>query len=191
MVWIHSSPFLMEILLIFETPSFSRADAISSSVANTNSLLLISRLGVLNFSCGYALNFVVWKVFIFNVFSVCLRLSTSTSNLIFLVFFTVFGIALVEITFSMSKGENLAKQTSSKDSITMNLEKFIASFSESGSDRFRLFFFYLKMPYMLFFAGPVHHHPPWSPTCVGNEPRGKTICFGWDRDTRLVYLTWG
>ena len=42
------------------------------------------------------------------------------------------------------KGENLAWQTSSKDSMTMNLGKSAASPSESDSDRFRLFFFFIK-----------------------------------------------
>ena len=51
--------FLMEILFIFVTPCFPRADAISSSVANANSLLLITPLEVLSFSCGYALHLVV------------------------------------------------------------------------------------------------------------------------------------
>ena len=40
--------------------------------------------------------------------SACLGLSTSTSKLPFLVFLTVFGLALVHITFSMRKGENFA-----------------------------------------------------------------------------------
>ena len=74
--------------------------------------------------------------------SACLRLSTSTSKLPFFVFLTVFGVALVEITFSMRKGENLVRPTSSKDSITMNLGKSIASFSESDSDRFHLVFLF-------------------------------------------------
>ena len=52
LVWIRSSPFRMEILLIFVTPFFPRADAISSSVANANSLLLITPLEVLSFSRG-------------------------------------------------------------------------------------------------------------------------------------------
>ena len=43
---------------MFVTPCFSRADAISS-VANANSLLLITPLEVLSFSCGYALHLVV------------------------------------------------------------------------------------------------------------------------------------
>ena len=74
--------------------------------------------------------------------STCLQLSTSTSKFLFLIFLTVFGIALVEITFSMRKGKNL---TSSKDSITMNLGKSAALFSEFDSDRF-FYFFYLKTP---------------------------------------------
>ena len=76
------------------------------------------------------------------MFSACLQLSTLTSKLPFLVFLTVFRLALVDIIFSMRKGENLARQTSSKDSITMNLDKSAASFSESDSDRFRLDFLF-------------------------------------------------
>ena len=68
------------------------------------------------------------------MFSACLRLSTSTSKLPFLVFLTVFRLDLVDITFSMGKGENLSRQTSSKDSITMILGKSAASFSESDSE---------------------------------------------------------
>ena len=59
LVWIRSSPFLMDILFIFITPYFPRADAISSSVANANSLLPITPLEVLSFSCRYALHLVV------------------------------------------------------------------------------------------------------------------------------------
>ena len=42
----------------------------------------------------------------------------------------------------MRKGENLARQTSSIDSITMNQGKSAASFSESDSERFRLVFLF-------------------------------------------------
>ena len=80
------------------------------------------------------------------MFSAYLRLSTSTSKLPFLVFLTVFGVALVEITFSIRKGENLARQTSLKDSITMNLGKSAASFSESDFEGF-CSLFYLKTSY--------------------------------------------
>ena len=83
------------------------------------------------------------------MFSALIRLSNSTSNLPFLVFFTVFGVTLVEIT-CLKKGDNFPWQTSSKDSITMNLGKSVASFSESDSDRSHLFFFNLKTPYMLY-----------------------------------------
>ena len=76
------------------------------------------------------------------MFLACLWLSTSTSKLPFLVFLTFFELALGDITFSMRKAENLARDTSSKDSITMNLGKSTASFSESNSERFYLVFFF-------------------------------------------------
>ena len=47
--------------------------------------------------------------------SAYLQQFTSTSKLPFLVLVTVFGVALVEITFSMRKGENLAWQTSPRE----------------------------------------------------------------------------
>ena len=78
------------------------------------------------------------------MFSACLQLSTSTSKLLFLVFL-IFGVALVEITFSIRKGENLVRQTSSKDTRTMNLGTSAASFSESDSE-VSFSFFYLKTP---------------------------------------------
>ena len=169
---LHLFKWLFSLYLL--APCFPRADAISSSVANANSLLLITPLEVFSFSCGYALHLVVWNVFIFNMFSACIRLFTSTSKLPFLVFLTVFGLALVDITFSMRKGENLAKHTSSKDSITINLGKSAASFSESDSERFRLFFLFVWRRHIccIFFTGPALLHPPRSPTCVGNKPRG-------------------
>ena len=152
LVWIRCSPFLMEIFFIFVTPGFPWADSISSSVANANSLLLINPLEVLSFSCGYALHLVVWNVFIFDMFSACLRLSTSTSKLPFLVFLTIFGLALVDITFSMRKGENFARHISSKNSITMNLGKSAASFSESDSERFRFDFLFEDAMYAIYFS---------------------------------------
>ena len=86
------------------------------------------------------------------MFSACLRLSTSTSKLPFLVCLTVFELALVDITFSMWKGENLSKQTSPKDSITMNLGKSVASFFESDSERFRLDFLFEDAIYTVYFS---------------------------------------
>ena len=77
--------------------------------------------------------------------SACLRLSTSTSKLPFFVFLTVFGVTPVEITFYVKKGENLARWTCSKDSIT-------ASFSESDSNRFRLVFFFKDAIYAVYFS---------------------------------------
>ena len=95
------------------------------------------------------------------MFSACLRLSTSTSKLPFFVFLTVFGLALVEITFSIRRGGNLACQTSFKDSMIMNLGKYAASFS--GSDRFRVVFFFLFKDaiYTVYFSLALHsntHH---------------------------------
>ena len=42
----------------------------------------------------------------------------------------------------MRKEENLARQTSSKDSMTINLGKSAASYPESDSDRFRFVFLF-------------------------------------------------
>ena len=53
-----------------------------------------------------------------------------------------FGLALVEITFSMRKGKNIAGQTSSKDSMTMNLGKSTVSPSESGAEKFHFDFLF-------------------------------------------------
>ena len=95
------------------------------------------------------------------MFSDSLWLSASTNKLPFLVFLTVFGVALVEITFSMRKDENLARQTSTKDSIIMNLGKSSASFSESDSDRFRLVILFEDAIYAVHFSLALHfttHH---------------------------------
>ena len=86
------------------------------------------------------------------MFSACLRLSPSTRKLPFLVFLTVFGLALVDITFSIRKGENLARHTSSKDSVTMNLGKSATSFTESDSERFRLVLLFEHAIYAVYFS---------------------------------------
>ena len=52
----------------------------------------------------------------------------------------------------MRKGENLTWQTSSKDSITMNLGKSAASFSEPDSDRFCLDFLFTDDIYAVYFS---------------------------------------
>ena len=75
--------------------------------------------------------------------------------------FMFFGVTLDATTFFIKKGENLDRQTSSKDSMTMNLGKSAASFFEPNSDKF-LFFFYLKTPEVMFFfcwsCAPTTHH---------------------------------
>ena len=109
--------------------------------------------------------------------SACLRLSTSTSKFLFMFFWTFFAVALVDITFSIRKGENLSRQASSKDLMTMNLGKFAASPSKFDCNRFclfiYLFFIWRHHRCSIFFAGPVLPHPPQSPTCVGNVSRGE------------------
>ena len=55
----------------------------------------------------------------------------------------------------MRKGENLARQTSFKDLITMNLGKSAASFSESDSERFRLDFLFEDAIYVVYFLLPL------------------------------------
>ena len=121
------------------------------------------------------MHLVVWNIFLFNMFSTCLRLSTLTSKFLLLIFLMFLGVSLVEITFSIRKGENLA---SSKDSMTMNLGKSAASPSKSDSDRFHLdLFIGRRHSCCIFFTGLELHYPPWSQTCVVNEPRGNLFTF--------------
>ena len=82
------------------------------------------------------------------------------------------------ITPSIKKGENLARQISSKDSMTMNLGISAATFSETDSDEFLFVYFLLENTIScIFFTGPMLYHPPRSPTCVGNVPRGSLFTF--------------
>ena len=126
-------------------------------------------------SWTYVLHLELWIFFVFRRFSACLWLSTLTSKFPFLIFFTFFGVACAEIIFSLRNGENLARQTSSRDSMTMNLEKSAASFSESDSDKFLLVFFIKRCFYFC-----------WSCSTMETNLRrewikGETICLGWDR----------
>ena len=101
-------------------------------------------------SCGYVLHLEIWKLFIFKMFYVSLRLSTLTSSFPFLVFcfFVLFFILFLHfleqfqliILFQLEKRENFPRQTSSKDSMTMNLGKSAALFSSSDLDKFRFVF---------------------------------------------------
>ena len=116
-----------------------------------------------------------------SAFSACLQLSTSTSKLPFLVFLAAFRVALVEITFYEERQE--FGKADLLQRFNKNLGKSAASFSKSDSDRFHLIFFIWRHHICcIFFAGPALHHPPWSPTCVGNELRGETY---------LPWLRWG
>ena len=122
------------------------------------------------------------------MFSACLRLSTSTSKLPFLIFLTVFGLALVDITFSIRKGENLARHTPSKDSITMNLGKSAASFSESDSQRFRLGFLFEDAISAVYFSltlrSSTHHGIQ---LVLGINQGGNPFALVETGDTRPVY----
>ena len=129
-VLICSSYFLMVIFLMFLTPCFLQTKANFPTSENPFESL----------SWGYALHLVVWKFFIFRMLSVCLRFSTSASKFLFRVYPTFWGVAIVAITLSIEKEDNLARQTSSKASMTMNLRKSFASFSVSDTDRFLLSF---------------------------------------------------
>ena len=169
--------YFLEILLIFLTPCFPRADCYLLTCIRFQLPTPDNSLGSVEFLMQEGSAFRRMKGFHFS--SACLRLSNSTSKLSFLVFLKVFGVDLEEITFSMRKGENLARQTSPKDLITMNLENSAVSFSESDCNRFHLVFFIWRRHRCIFFAGPVLHHPPRSPTCVGNVLRGKPIRFGY------------
>ena len=120
---------------MFVTSCFPRAAIISSAAAN--SLLLITPLDVFSLSCMYAQHLVVRKLFILSV------LAISTSKFPFHVFVTFLEVALVAITFSIKKDENLARQTYSKDSMTINLGKSATSFSKFDLDKF-LFVFLLE-----------------------------------------------
>ena len=147
---VRSSPFLMEILLIFVNLSFLRADAISSSVASANSVLLITRFEVLSFSFRRMKSFHFKYVFCLPPF-VHINKQVSVPCLS-----TIFVLALIFVTFSKRKEDNLAKQTSSKYSMTMNLGKSAASHSESDSERFRFaFFIWRRHDCNLFF---ITHH---------------------------------
>ena len=75
-----------------------------------------------------------------DVFS--LHLTLHLNKQISILSFKLLGIALDMITIFIKKGENLARQIASKDSMIMNLGKSAASVSESDSDKFLFHFFY-------------------------------------------------
>ena len=102
-----------------------------------------------------------------------------------LVFLYSFGIGSTGYYFSIKKGDSWSNFVSCDDSIMMNLRKSL-SVSESESDKY-LGFLKEAMIAVYFFIGPMLHHSPWSPICVGNKPVGKPIRPCWDRDTLPVY----
>ena len=123
--------FLIVIFLMLVTPYFPWAAVISNIVAKACAILLTTPFDkdmLYTWSCGI---FSFW-----GCFQPAYWLFTSTSKFLLRVSLTFLGVPLVEIRFSMRKGENFPRQISSKDSLTMNLEKFAASFSVFNSDKF-------------------------------------------------------
>ena len=83
-----------------------------------------------------------------------------------------FYVALMVIIFSIRKEENLAKQASSKDSMTMNHEVFCLIPNLILIIFLFLFLFEDTISDVYFFAGLVLYHLQLSLTCVGNVPKG-------------------
>ena len=104
---------------------------------------------VFNFSWEQALHFVVWKVYILRMFSAGLLLSSSTSKLQSLVFFTVLRGSLKAITFSIKKKKGEFSLADLFQRFNDNQRKSATSFYESDSKRL-LFVFSLKKPLVLF-----------------------------------------
>ena len=101
----------MVILLMLFTPCFPRAADISSAVAKANSLHLITTLEEFCLSWGYALDFDCVEAFHFDVFGCPSRQAS------------------FHFTFSLRLDGGIScRKTSSKDSMTMNLETSAASF---------------------------------------------------------------
>ena len=166
----------MEILLIFVTPYFPRADAILSFVANANYLLLITPLEELSFSWGYALHFVVRKVFICNMLSACLRLSISTSISCFLSSF-----------WSSSCRNNFFFEERQEFGEADLLQRF--NDNESGEVCcliLRVWFWQVAVYFSLALPSTTHHRVQ----LVLGMNQGGPIRLGWDRDTRPVYSSW-
>ena len=85
----------------------------------------------------------------------------------------------------------MARHTSSKDSITMNLEKSAASFSESDSEKFRLVFLFEDAIYAVYFSlamGSSTHHGVQ--LVLGMNQGGNPFALVETGDTRPVYMTW-
>ena len=135
---------------------------------------------------------IFWNFHIFSRKSGCFLFSTLTSRVWFfnLFFFTVIDVKFVDITFSIIKGDKLVIGAL-LDLMIMNLGKGASVSLSEESNLFKLClnFFVWERSHIcyIFFNGPMLHHPPWSPTWEGNEPREKSIRLVWDGDTIPVY----
>ena len=65
------------------------------------------------------------ETFRFRIFSICFSLSTSASKFLFLIFCR--DIPCCKLPFLYGKGENLARQSSYKYSVIINLEKSVSN----------------------------------------------------------------
>ena len=116
------------------------------------------------------------EVFILIRFSECFSLFAFTSRLLILVIFTVKVFALMEIIFSIKKGNSLDEKVSSSGSIIINLGNFVILFSESDTERLCLFIGCICYMCYLFFAGPMLYHPQEIPTFVLSLQREMATC---------------
>ena len=87
------------------------------------------------------------------------------------------SIKLIDITFSMMKGDKLVIGALI-DSMIMNLGKgaSVSLSEESNSFKLSLNFFVWERSYIcyIFFTDPTLHHPPWSPTWGREWTKGET-----------------
>ena len=151
-------------LLYSFIPWFLKAISISYGTACDSSLLLPTHLEVFNLACGWAQHLMKFLHF-YKVFRVCFfffffLLSTSTSRFPVRSFFTVFGLELRDIIFSIKKRDSWSNFTSCNDSIMMNLGKSL-SISELESDKYLFRFFERSHHWWISFIGPILHYPPW------------------------------
>ena len=86
----------------------------------------------------------------------------------------------------------MARHTSSKDSMTMNLGKPAASFSESDSERLRLVFLFEDAIYPVYFSLALRSSTNHGVQLVfGINQEGNPFALVETGDTPPVYLSWG
>ena len=159
----------------FFIPCFLKAFSIFSSVASDSSLLLTMPLGVFDFACGQARLLRLWNFSLFSRFSACFLVSTSTSRFPVRNFFIFLGLKLLDIIFSIRKGDIWSNFISCSDSIMMNLGKSL-SVSESESVKYLLDFLKEAMIVVYFplvLCSTTHHRVQLA---LGISQWGKPFC---------------